>query len=54
MSLVLLTVVSAFAALLAPPLLLAFALRVIAAPRISHERPCRPSTRPIIAVAQRA
>ncbi|HXU05472.1 MAG TPA: hypothetical protein VN903_31150 [Polyangia bacterium] len=47
----LLTVVlaSSVAALLAPPVLLALALRVIAAPRTAQERPCRPSIRPVAA-----
>jgi hypothetical protein len=54
MSLLMLVAVFGFAALLAPPFLLALALRVIAAPRTSHARPCRASTRPVIAAARHA
>ena len=49
MSLVLVGFVSSFAALLAPPVLLAFALRAFAAPHVSHDRPCRRVDRPLMA-----
>jgi hypothetical protein len=50
--LLVLVVVSLVAALLAPPVLVAFALRAIAAPLAADEQPCRPSRGPLVTAPQ--